>query len=270
MSSVLDSLSNSDLFLLKRTTIASYPGGKSDRKKHSPLYLSVPNKIDFLIEPFAGLANFFIVISPRVKKAWLNDLDIEIYSILQCIKDKSLLKELVSSLQDLYPIDRNEYYKWKNEVQNSTLNHAIKRIIILNCSPNGAGGGYSREKANRKWYFNKPMIWEKISDIFNNKSVKITNLDFKEVFEEIKNENRYEQEQLFRSESGGVVGCRAGHQGCGTSSSGRAANCNLCLWWHGPVGHAIFSDRLEPGRVLQTGSGQAPRGGCRHQIVSIF
>ena len=78
------------LFYPKRTTIASFPGGKSDRKKHAPLYKSFPARIPYLIEPFAGLANVFITISPRISRAWLNDKDPEIYSLLVCLKDQSL------------------------------------------------------------------------------------------------------------------------------------------------------------------------------------
>ena len=63
------------MLLESRLTIASYPGGKSDKKKHQPLFQAVPLDISYLIEPFAGLANFFLVVSPRVKQVWLNDKD---------------------------------------------------------------------------------------------------------------------------------------------------------------------------------------------------
>ncbi|MHA1975406.1 MAG: DNA adenine methylase [Candidatus Hodarchaeales archaeon] len=183
MEKILDfsSFSNKELFYPKRTTIASYPGGKSDKKKHLPLYLSIPKSIDYLIEPFAGLANVFITISPRVSRVWLNDKDPEIYSLLNCINDPILLHQLTEYVKSLEPIEKDSYYHWKQLVPSKTLDRAMRRLVILNCSPNGAGGGYSKEKAHRKWYRNKPLIWQEIHQILSEKEVRITNLDYKEV-----------------------------------------------------------------------------------------
>jgi DNA adenine methylase len=171
-----------DLFYPKRTTIASFPGGKSDRRKHQPLFRSVPQKISYLVEPFAGLANFFIVISPRVSKAWLNDKDPEIYSLLRCLNDISLLKKLIEQVKLIEPVEKDEYYEWKASSPDDLVSIAVKRLVILNCSVNGAGGGYSKEKSHRKWYQNKPKIWHEINQLFKQKKVKITNLDYTEVF----------------------------------------------------------------------------------------
>ncbi|MHA2075929.1 MAG: DNA adenine methylase [Candidatus Hodarchaeales archaeon] len=60
----------------------------------------------------------------------------------------------------------------------------IKRLIILNCSPNGAGGGYSFQKAHSNWYITKPDKLRLINKIFNRKPVEITNLDYSEVFKQ--------------------------------------------------------------------------------------
>ena len=176
------SLKEKNLFYPKRTTIASFPGGKSDRKKHKPLFSSVPRKISYLIEPFAGLANFFIVISPRVRKVWLNDKDPEIYSLLQCLKDVELLKVLIEQIKSLEPVEKEDYYEWKGVNPKDMVSLAVRRLIILNCSVNGAGGGYSKEKSNRKWYQNKPKIWYEIHQLLTKKDAKITNLDYNEVF----------------------------------------------------------------------------------------
>jgi DNA adenine methylase len=178
-----------EFFLPKRTTIASYPGGKSDRKKHLPLYLSVPKKISYLIEPFSGLANFFLVISPRISRVWLNDKDFEVYSILRCMIDLSLLKQLIEYVQSIEPVERDDYYDWKGKQGLNTLECAVRRLVILNCSPNGAGGGYSFEKAHRKWYQNKPYIWNEIHKIFTQKKVKLTNLDYQEVLDSLSQSN---------------------------------------------------------------------------------
>ncbi len=183
----LKSLQNDyDLFYPKRTTIASFPGGKSDRRKHQPLFRSVPKKISYLIEPFAGLANFFIVISPRVSKVWLNDKDPEIYSLLQCLNDSRQLKDLIEQVKLLEPVEKDDYYEWKAANPKELVSLAIKRLIILNCSVNGAGGGYSDEKSHRKWYQNKPKIWHEIHRLFTKKKMKITNMDYNEVFGSIR------------------------------------------------------------------------------------
>ncbi|MCK4847959.1 MAG: DNA adenine methylase, partial [Candidatus Heimdallarchaeota archaeon] len=175
------------LFYPKRTTIASFPGGKSDRKKHQSLYRSIPRKISYLVEPFAGLANFFIVISPRVSHVWLNDKDPEIYSLLRCLNDLTLLEELIEMVKSLEPVEKDDYYEWKGtDPSSKTIIQAVRRLVILNCSVNGAGGGYSTEKAFRKWYRNKPKIWNEIHQLFTKKQVKITNMDYSKVFEIIR------------------------------------------------------------------------------------
>ena len=185
-------LLNSNLFLTKRITIASFPGGKSDRKKHLPLYLSTPKKINILIEPFAGLGNFFSVISPRVSSAWLNDKDPEIFAILNCIKNEDLLYELIDIVRSLEPVTRDEYYYWKNSLPSGVLEKATRRLIILNCSPNGAGGGYSKEKANRKWYQNKSVSWFALHNIFVEKKVKLTCWDYIEVLNSLANGDTFQ------------------------------------------------------------------------------
>ncbi len=173
------SLKNKDKIVpSSRKTIASFPGGKSG-KKHLPLYSVVPNKIDVLIEPFAGLANFFFTTSTLVKSAWLNDKDIEVYSLLKCIKEPNLLNELVSWIQAINPIERDDYYYWKKRKPFKIVERAVRLLIVLNCSPNGAGGGYSKEKAHRKWYENKPKIWVCLSNLLD--KAEITNLDYKDV-----------------------------------------------------------------------------------------
>ncbi len=187
-------LKNEKLFFPRRTTIASFPGGKSDVKKHLPLYSSIPIKVDYLVEPFAGLANVFISISPRVSRVWLNDKDPEIYSLLHCINDSSLLPQLIEYIKSLEPIDKADYYHWKESNPSELLERAVRRLVILNCSPNGAGGGYSREKAHRKWYQNKPKLWFTIQQIFHKKYVRITNLDYEEIlnsFSHVEHEKKY-------------------------------------------------------------------------------
>jgi len=174
------------LFYPKRTTIASFPGGKSDRKKHQSLYRSVPQKISYLVEPFAGLANFFIVISPRVSHVWLNDKDPEIYSLLQCLNDLTSLEELIEMVKSLEPVEKDDYYEWKETNPKQSVSLAVRRLVLLNCSVNGAGGGYSTEKAHRKWYQNKPKIWNEIHLLLTKKKAKITNMDYSEVFEQIR------------------------------------------------------------------------------------
>jgi len=168
--------------LPSRLTIASYPGAKNNTKKHWPLFGLVPPRIPFLIEPFTGLANFFIRISSQVEQAWLNDKDPEIYALLKCIQDSDLLKDLNEYISVLPFIEREDYYQWKKKVSTSLLEQAIKRLIILNCSPNGAGGGYSFEKAHSNWYNTKPDKLRLINKIFNRKKVEITNLDYSDVF----------------------------------------------------------------------------------------
>lgn len=190
-------LDNPNLFLTKRTTIASYPGGKSDRRKHAPLYLAVPDKINCLIEPFAGLANFFLVLSPRVSSVWLNDCDLEVYSLLKCVQEKSLLKELINRVQEINPIERKDYYSWKELRTDQQVELALRKLIILNCSPNGAGGGYSKEKAHRKWYVNKPKIWSQINEILSEKSVKITNFDYEFVLKSIMTKTIHKESLLY-------------------------------------------------------------------------
>lgn len=179
-------LTDENLFMQSRITIASYPGGKSDRKKHLPLYLATPKKIELLIEPFAGLGNYFSVISPRISTVWLNDKDPEIFAILRCIQDKDLLYELIEVVKSVEPVTRDDYYQWKNSQPSNILKKATRRLVILNCSPNGAGGGYSKEKANRKWYQNKPKSWLLLSNLFSEKEVKLTNWDFTKVLQSIK------------------------------------------------------------------------------------
>ncbi len=175
------------LFLQQRITIASYPGGKSDKKKHIPLFLATPPKIFYLIEPFAGLANFFLVISPRVSKVWLNDKDPEVFALLRCMNEENLLTELIEYVQSINPVEREDYYEWKAKKPVGEIEKAIRKLVILNCSPNGAGGGYSSAKAHRKWYMNKPKVWEKIHSIFIKKVDKITKLDYFAILEQAMN-----------------------------------------------------------------------------------
>ena len=183
MEKMLDNsrLLDEQLFLPKRTTIASFPGGKSDKKKHLPLYLSFPKHIEYFVEPFAGLANVFIALSPQISQVWLNDKDPEIFSLLSCMQDSTLLQQLIESIKSLEPVTRDDYYHWKQFNPSKTLDRAIRRLVILNCSPNGAGGGYSHEKAHRKWYQNKPKMWRFIHQIFENKKVRITNFDYEKI-----------------------------------------------------------------------------------------
>jgi len=179
-----------EIELNTRRTIASFPGGKSGRK-HLPLYSYVPSKIDRLIEPFAGLANFFFVISKRVSKVWLNDKDPYVYSLLTSIKEQKYLEELISRIQEIYPVRKDDYYKWKQKKPEELIEKAVKLLIILNCSTNGAGGGYSKEKAFRKWYENKPRIWVQLTKKL--RKATITNWDYKEVI-------RYIQEKPFSND----------------------------------------------------------------------
>ena len=85
----------------------------------------------------------------------------------------------------LEPVTRDDYYHWKQRKIKSTLEFAVRRLVILNCSPNGAGGGYSSEKAHRKWYQNKPKVWKIIHNIFSEKDLKITNQDYDKVLSSI-------------------------------------------------------------------------------------
>jgi site-specific DNA-adenine methylase len=171
--------------LSSKLTIASYPGAKNNTNKHKALFGLVPCKVPFLIEPFCGLANFFIRISPKVEQAWLNDKDPEIFALLKCIQDSDLLTELNEYISGLPLIEREDYYQWKKKVSSSLLEQAIKRLIILNCSPNGAGGGYCFEKAHSNWYSTKANKLKLIHKILNRRPVKITNLDYSEVFKQL-------------------------------------------------------------------------------------
>ncbi|MFX0172014.1 MAG: DNA adenine methylase [Candidatus Hodarchaeota archaeon] len=179
--------------LSSRKTIASFPGGKSG-KKHLPLYNVVPQKIDRLIEPFAGLANFFFTISPQVNFAWLNDKDPHVFSLLKSIKEPSYLKELITSINAINPVEKEDYYCWKQKKSTNIIEQAVKLLVILNCSPNGAGGGYSYQKAHRKWYQNKPKVWYQLSEKLQ--KVRITNWDYKEVLNEIL-ENQFENDFIY-------------------------------------------------------------------------
>jgi len=105
---------------------------------------------------------------------------------LQCLKYFTFLEELIETVKSLEPIEKDDYYEWKGTTPNNTISLAIRRLIILNCSVNGAGGGYSNEKAHRKWYQNKPKIWREIHNLFTEKKAKITNTDYSKVFEQIR------------------------------------------------------------------------------------
>lgn len=178
--------SNLNLFSSSRKTIASFPGGKSG-KKHLTLYSIIPTNIEYLVEPFAGLANFFFTIQSSVKMVWLNDININVYSLLNIIKNDNLLNTLINKLENIYPIEKEDYYFWKERKTEDEIENALQLIIILNCSPNGAGGGYSFEKAHRKWHINKPKIWKELSQLLQ--KAKITNKDYKDVLFELKEEN---------------------------------------------------------------------------------
>ncbi|MFW9930319.1 MAG: DNA adenine methylase [Candidatus Thorarchaeota archaeon] len=151
-----------------RQTIASYPGGKSNYIKHHALYACLPDKINLLVEPFSGLANFYFNIYSITKNVLLNDINVEVCSLLRVVQDKKLLNQLIRKIQNLEPIEREEYYHWKSNNPNSVIDCAIKLLVILNCSPNGAGGGYSFEKAHRKWYRNKQKTWFELSKRLKN------------------------------------------------------------------------------------------------------
>jgi len=178
-------VSNSKIQNYKKFTIASYPGGKSNVKKHYPMYQAILHPINYLVEPFAGLANFYFITASKysVQKVWLNDFNPDIYALLTCIKDPDTLQELISWIGQLNPIERDDYYQWKQRAPKSLLDQAVRILIILNCSPNGAGGGYSVEKAHRNWYINKPKIWTRLSKLLQR--ARITNLNYKIVLDEI-------------------------------------------------------------------------------------
>ena len=164
-------------------TIASYPGGKSNKKKHKILYQSIPKNIHYLVDLFTGLSNFYLGINKRTKFALLDDLDSEVYSLLLCIKDKELLNKLINQVKKIQPIEKKDYYFWKSFKPTSELEKAIRLLVILNCSPNGAGGGYSNEKAHRHWYTNKIPIWKEICKLFQ--KTQITNFDYTLILEDI-------------------------------------------------------------------------------------
>ena len=163
--------------------IASYPGGKSNIKKHLPLYQVVPAHIKSIMEPFAGLANFYFVLSSNIQEAWLNDKNPDVHALLTSIQDSTLLHKLIQWIKSINPIEREDYYDWKPKKPNNILERAVRLLVILNCSPNGAGGGYSHEKAHRKWYNNKPKIWRQISGLLQ--KVSITNIDYLELLASI-------------------------------------------------------------------------------------
>lgn len=180
---------------MSRLTIASYPGGKSNSKKHAPLYQCVPQSIPYLVEPFAGMANFFLVIHQRVKKVWLNDKDPETFALLHHLNDEDKLNSLIGYIQSLNPVERDHYYYWKKLKPNSLLQSAVRKLIILNCSVSGAGGGYSKAKAHRKWYENKPKVWKQINKLLMQKQARITNLDYSQILTYlIKNNNTTDQQ----------------------------------------------------------------------------
>ncbi len=171
--------------LNNRLSLGSYPGGKSDKQKHLPLYLSTPSRISTLIEPFAGLASFTIINSPKTGRAVLNDIDPEVVAFLKCINDRELLNSLKQEVSRIYPVTKEDYYEWKRREPKTVLELATRRVVFQNCSFSGAGGGYSREKAGRKWHVNRPKTWEKVHVIFRNLDVEIHNSPFTEFVETV-------------------------------------------------------------------------------------
>jgi len=54
----------------------------------------------------------------------------------------------------------------------------MKQLVILNCSVNAAGGGYSKDKAHRQWYRRKEKVWLKIHDILTSRDVEVFNMNY--------------------------------------------------------------------------------------------
>lgn len=222
-------LKNNTIFSQRRLTIASYPGGKSSKTKHSHLYKVYydiyikKQKIFRVIEPFSGMTNFFLNIHPGIESVILNDADFYVFSLLEQIKNNvtnfiTLIKDVYdcmsetlyyqfkyfNTVNDQSKNDQNNIYDvmksqlintkpYKNKYSNDITIHpvfdqiintsiqiqsAIKMLVILNCSHSGAGGGFSEEKSKRNWV--KEKEWKSISNIFNDKNVIITNLDYLE------------------------------------------------------------------------------------------
>ncbi len=178
-------LSDSSLYLRERVSLGSYPGGKSDKQKHRLLYEVTPHKITTMVEPFAGLVSYTIINSPKISHAIVNDIDPEVVAFLRCIKDKDLLFQLKEKVSQIYPVMKEEYYEWKDRKPTDKIELAIRRVVFQNCSFSGAGGGYSRDKATRKWHINRPKQWERVHQLFMKLDIEIFNENFSSFIDRI-------------------------------------------------------------------------------------
>lgn len=163
-------------------TCLRYPGGKFYGKKHILPFCRIKHNI--YIEPFVGGASIFLSKEPA-KINWVNDNDSELINFYKIIQNENTRNEFLNLI--------------KNEVANKVRHKEILNMKTKN----------RVEKAFKYFYLNRtsfsgimhkprwgyligssvtPDRWKSIVEPVARKleNVKITNLDFRELFKQIK------------------------------------------------------------------------------------
>lgn len=158
-----------------------YPGGKFYARK---LIIECIPEHTYYVEPFAGGGSIFFA-KEKVRNNWLNDIDKELINCYLIIRDypQDLIKKLTGEIATK---ERHTYYK-KEYIPTNNLERATRWYYLNRTSYSGImkmqscywgyGAKYSMRPEN--WGQNIVRTSEKLQN------VKITNLDFEEVFKHI-------------------------------------------------------------------------------------
>ena len=206
--------------------IFRYPGGKSKKNIREQILSKFPKKyIEFRDAMVGGGGVFFNI--PIDKKRWINDLDNNLISVYQALKDRP--KEFIAECRKIEagkttdpvcsskPNGKSKYNaRLKNEFDKlikSDSNPALKYLFVNRT----VWGGRVNYEIQSRLYFSNPEGWklvhtdkmEKAANII--KDAKVTSLDYKNILEEdgedvliyidppyIKNTNLDKNSRLYR------------------------------------------------------------------------
>lgn len=173
-----------------------YPGGKSSYAEMLS-WIIKNNNLDgcYYAEPFAGGAGAAIklLLSGKVKKIFLNDLDYTIYSFWYSILEHT--EEFIQSINNV-PVTIPEWKKQKQiylDENSNIFSLGFATFFLNRCNHSGillanpVGGIHQNAKHKINARFNKAVLVSKIREIAEHKKkIKLFNLDALEFIEVLK------------------------------------------------------------------------------------
>ena len=153
-----------------------YPGGKVKAIKFiQPFWTAISH--EEYREPFIGGGSVFLA-KPLSKVNWINDLDKDLISFYQVVKDPKTCKELVNELLSLR-VSRKQYEEFYFNKPKTNFERAIRYYFLNRCSFSGITRWNAYIGDVR---YNIDKVQHQFVEISKKlEKVKITNLDFEKV-----------------------------------------------------------------------------------------